>query len=85
MAERIISMRTMLRDALESSGSKLPWNHVTEQIGMFCFSGMTGEMVDELAAKHSIYMTRNGRISMAGVTSKNVGRLAAAMHEVTSK
>lgn len=85
MADRIISMRTMLREALEGSGSTLPWKHVTEQIGMFCFSGMTGEMVDELAAKHSIYMTRNGRISMAGVTSKNVGRLAAAMHEVTSK
>jgi aspartate aminotransferase, mitochondrial len=49
------------------------------------FSGMTGEMVDELAAKHSIYMTRNGRISMAGVTSKNVGRLAEAIHSVTSK
>lgn len=85
MADRIISMRTMLRDKLEGSGSNLPWNHVTEQIGMFCFSGMTPEMVDELAQKHSIYMTRNGRISMAGVTSKNVGRLAAAMHEVTSK
>lgn len=42
-----------------------------------------GEMVDLLAEKHSIYMTRNGRISMAGVNSKNVGRLADAMHQVT--
>lgn len=50
---------------------------------MFAFSGMTPEMVDELAAKHSIYMTRNGRISMAGVNTRNVSRLAAAMHEVT--
>jgi len=36
-----------------------------------------------LAEKHSIYMTRNGRISMAGVNSKNVGRLADAIHQVT--
>jgi aspartate/tyrosine/aromatic aminotransferase len=28
---------------------------------------MSGEMVDSLAGSHSIYMTRNGRISMAGV------------------
>ena len=28
-------------------------------------------------------MTRNGRISMAGVNSHNVRRLAAAMHAVT--
>lgn len=27
---------------------------------------------------------RNGRISMAGVNSKNVGTLAQAMHAVTS-
>jgi aspartate aminotransferase, mitochondrial len=83
MADRIISMRTALRDALEASGSQRSWQHVTDQIGMFCFSGMTGEMVDELTQKHHIYMTRDGRISMAGVTSKNVGRLAEAMHSVT--
>ena len=41
-------------------------------------------MVDALAAQHHIYMTRNGRISMAGVNTKNVGRLAEAMHAVTS-
>ena len=39
--------------------------------------------VDKLANDFSIYMTRNGRISMAGVNSHNVERLAKAMHEVT--
>ena len=68
MADRIISMRTSLRAELEGLGSPLPWKHVTEQIGMFCFSGMTPEQVEALQAK-SIYMTSNGRISMAGVTS----------------
>jgi hypothetical protein len=29
-----------------------------------------------------VYLTRNGRISMAGVTSKNVDYLAHAMHKV---
>jgi len=83
MADRIINMRTQLRSCLEASGSTLKWNHVTDQIGMFCFSGMTGEMVDRLAKEHHIYMTRNGRISMAGVTSGTVERLANAIHDVT--
>lgn len=52
------------------------------QIGMFAFSGMTPEMVDKLASQYSIYMTRNGRISMAGVNTKNIDRLATAMNEV---
>ncbi len=84
MADRIIAMRSLLRQRLEEAGSTLPWGHITDQIGMFAFSGMTGDMVDALAAQHHIYMTRNGRISMAGVNTKNVGRLAEAMHAVTS-
>ena len=83
MADRIIDMRARLRAELEAAGSTLSWNHVTDQIGMFCFSGMTGEQVDRLREEHHIYMTRNGRISMAGVTSGTVARLAKAIHEVT--
>ena len=84
MADRIIDMRSKLREALEKSGSTLRWKHVTDQIGMFCYSGLTPEQVDRLKDEHHIYMTRNGRISMAGVTSKTVERLAQAMHAVTS-
>merc|ERR1712205_92630 len=58
-------------------------DRVTSQIGMFCFSGMTPEQVDRLKTEFHIYMTKNGRISMAGVTSKNVEYLASSMHEVT--
>lgn len=84
MADRIIAMRSLLRKNLEQAGSTMDWKHITDQIGMFAFSGMSGEMVDVMADKHHIYMTRNGRISMAGVNTKNVARLAAAMHAVTS-
>ncbi|KAK6117825.1 hypothetical protein DH2020_048452 [Rehmannia glutinosa] len=83
MADRIIGMRTTLRDNLEKLGSPLSWEHITKQIGMFCYSGMTPEQVDRLTNEFHIYMTRNGRISMAGVTTGNVGYLANAIHEVT--
>lgn len=83
MADRIIGMRTSLRENLEKLDSHLPWEHVTKQIGMFCYSGMTPEQVDRLTKEYHIYMTRNGRISMAGVTTKNVEYLANAIHEVT--
>lgn len=49
MAERIISMRSLLRQNLEDLNSTLPWNHITEQIGMFCFSGISPEQVKPLA------------------------------------
>jgi len=57
MADRIISMRDALRSEVESTGSDMQWKHITEQIGMFCFTGLTPEQVDTLQGK-SIYMTR---------------------------
>ena len=83
MADRIIVMRDTLKASLAKEGSVRNWDHVTSQIGMFCFSGLTPEQVDKLRSEYHIYMTKNGRISMAGVTSKNVGYLAHAMHQVS--
>lgn len=47
MADRIIAMRTTLRDNLLKLGSKHPcqWAHITDQIGMFCFTGLEGPQV----------------------------------------
>ncbi|KMZ59550.1 Aspartate transaminase [Zostera marina] len=83
MADRIIDMRIALRENLENLGSSISWEHITNQIGMFCFSGMTPEQVDQLTDRYHIYMTRNGRISMAGVTTGNVRYIAEAIHKVT--
>ncbi|ODQ63927.1 mitochondrial TPA: aspartate transaminase [Nadsonia fulvescens var. elongata DSM 6958] len=83
MADRMITMRQLLKDNLEALGSTQNWDHVTSQIGMFCYTGLSGEQVDELAQKWSVYCTRDGRISIAGITSGNVKRLAQAIHEVS--
>ena len=40
MAQRIITMRTKLRAVIEAEGSTRSWQHITDQIGMFCFTGM---------------------------------------------
>lgn len=39
--------------------------------------------VERLTKEFSVYMTKDGRISMAGVTSGNVGYLAQGIHAVT--
>ncbi|XP_053402441.1 aspartate aminotransferase, mitochondrial-like isoform X2 [Mercenaria mercenaria] len=83
MADRIITMRSMLKDGLASEGSKHNWQHITDQIGMFCFTGLKPDQVDRLIKEFSIYLTKDGRISVAGLSSSNVGYLAEAMHQVT--
>jgi len=83
MADRIIRMREALKSELAKAGSSKDWAHVTSQIGMFCYSGLTKEQVGRLREEFSIYLTGDGRISMAGVTEANVGYVAGAIHEVT--
>jgi len=83
MADRIINMRSSLRHEIEKLGSSKPWNHITDQIGMFCYTGLKPEQVQRLTDEFHVYLTKDGRISMAGVHSANVGNLAQAMHTVT--
>ncbi|KAK4692808.1 hypothetical protein P7C71_g4463, partial [Lecanoromycetidae sp. Uapishka_2] len=84
MADRIIKMRALLKKNLEDIGSKHDWSHITSQIGMFAYTGLKPEQMDKLAEEHSVYATKDGRISVAGITTDNVKRLAEAMHKVTS-
>ena len=78
MADRIIDMRKSLRSEIEIlDKTNSTWNHVTDQIGMFCFTGLTKVQVDFVKSQHAVYCTADGRISMAGVTSKNVKYVAS--------
>merc|ERR1711920_1113603 len=82
MSMRIQLMRTELYDELVRLGTPGSWTHITSQIGMFSFTGLSPAQSKAMVDKHHIYMLGNGRISMAGVTSKNVKYLAASIDDV---
>ncbi|KAI0425152.1 pyridoxal phosphate-dependent transferase [Xylaria sp. FL1042] len=82
MADRIITMRALLKEHLEKLGSAHDWSHITSQIGMFAYTGLDAASMEKLAKEHSVYATKDGRISVAGITSDNVGRLAEAIYKV---
>lgn len=48
MADRIIKMREQLVAGLKNEGSTHNWQHVIDQIGMFCFTGLKPEQVRTL-------------------------------------
>lgn len=72
MAERIISMRSRLYDNLVALNTPGEWGHIKSQIGMFSFTGLTTPQTKALAEKAHIYMTADGRISMAGLNAHNI-------------
>jgi len=82
MSKRISDMRAALRAKVEELKTPGAWNHITDQIGMFTFTGLTPQQVDVMIEKHHIYLLSNGRISMAGVSSGNVEYIAKAINDV---
>lgn len=79
MADRIISMREKLYNKLVELNTPGEWGHIKSQIGMFSFTGLKPEQVDALASKASIYLTRDGRISMAALNESNVEYFAESV------
>jgi aspartate aminotransferase len=79
MSGRIIDMRKALRAKLEELGTPGTWNHITDQIGMFSYTGLSEKQVLRLREDSHVYMTKNGRISMAGLNTNNVEYFAKAV------
>lgn len=79
MAGRIKDVRGQLVDCLKSMDSSRSWDFITEQIGMFSYTGMTPAQVENMTNKHHVYMTKDGRISLAGLSSGKVEYLANAI------
>lgn len=82
MRNRIKDMRTQLVELLKAKGATQDFSFITEQNGMFSFSGLTPEQVDRLKDEFAIYAVRSGRINVAGITSKNIDVLAEAIVKV---
>ncbi|KAL7273586.1 Aspartate aminotransferase, cytoplasmic, partial [Rhizina undulata] len=82
MSGRIKDMRTALYNKLVELGTPGDWSHITKQIGMFSFTGLTEKQVLKLREEAHVYLTKNGRISMAGLNTHNVEYFATAVDKV---
>jgi len=79
MSGRITGVRGTLRAALEKRMPEKDWSFVTSQIGMFSFTGLTKEQVENMTNKWHVYMTFDGRISLAGLNTAKCDYLADAI------
>jgi aspartate/tyrosine/aromatic aminotransferase len=82
MRNRINGMRTLFQKTMESRNTGRDWSFITQQTGMFSFSGLKPEQVDALHDKHAIYIVRDGRINVAGMSAETMDRLCDAIVSV---
>jgi aspartate/tyrosine/aromatic aminotransferase len=79
MRNRIRGMREALVRGLARRGVKQDFGFIERQRGMFSYSGLTDDQVEQLRREHSIYIVRGGRINVAGITPQNVDYLCEAI------
>eukprot|EP00002_Diphylleia_rotans_P018609 TRINITY_DN3601_c0_g1_i2.p1 TRINITY_DN3601_c0_g1~~TRINITY_DN3601_c0_g1_i2.p1 ORF type:complete len:416 (-),score=95.90 TRINITY_DN3601_c0_g1_i2:143-1390(-) len=82
MVQRMKGLRSALVAELILAGVSGDWHHIERQVGMFAYSGLSTDQVRELQTKHHIYMADDGRISIAGLCSQDIPKIASAMHDV---
>ena len=81
MAGRIKTVRRELFEELTRLNPDKDWSFVTRQIGMFSFTGLSPAQVERMTGTHKIFMTKDGRISLAGLSSAKVKYLANAIDD----
>ncbi|XP_076045137.1 aspartate aminotransferase, cytoplasmic-like [Oratosquilla oratoria] len=84
MSDRIKEMRTGLKERLIKLGTPGTWEHITDQIGMFSFTGLSAEQVKYMAEKYHIYLLSSGRVNMCGLTTHNLDYVAEAIHDAVT-
>ena len=72
MRNRLSSTRDSLVEKLCAKASNVDFRHLRHHKGMFSFMGLDKSQVDRLIQEFGIYLTDNGRISLAGLTQENI-------------
>jgi aspartate aminotransferase len=79
MSGRIKGVRQSLHDELTALMPEKDWSFVLQQIGMFSFTGLSPKQVENMTNKWYVFMTKDGRISLAGLSLAKCKYLAEAI------
>lgn len=82
MRQRILRMRGLLKEKLSQALPELDFSYLTQQQGMFSYTGLTAEQVDLLKQHYGIYLVRSGRMCTAGLNLSNIDYVAESMAAV---
>ena len=82
MRVRIKDMRQKLVDGLKAAGVQQDMGFITEQIGMFSYSGLNKDQMVRLRTEFGVYGTDTGRMCVAALNSKNIAHVCASIAKV---
>lgn len=82
MRARIHTMRQTVYDRLTELAPHYDASYMIKQQGMFSYTGLSSEQILRLREEFGVYMLDSGRISVPGLTTKNVEYYAKSLAAV---
>ena len=82
MRVRIKEMRQKMVDGLKAAGVKQDFSFITEQIGMFSYSGLSKEHMVRLRNEFGVYGTDSGRMCVAALNNRNMNHVCQSIAKV---
>jgi aromatic-amino-acid transaminase len=82
MRLRIKQMRIALVEKLKAAGVKRDMSFITQQIGMFSYSGLTKEQMVRLRNEFGVYGIDSGRLCVAALNNGNIDYVCASIAKV---
>ncbi|MCW5642240.1 MAG: aspartate/tyrosine/aromatic aminotransferase [Rhodoferax sp.] len=82
MRVRIKSMRQKLVDGLKAAGVQQDMGFITQQVGMFSYSGLSKDQMVRLRNEFGVYGTDTGRMCVAALNDKNIAHVCASIAKV---
>lgn len=82
MRSRIKQMRVALVEKLKGAGVKQDMGFITDQIGMFSYSGLGKDQMVRLRNEFGVYGTDTGRMCVAALNSKNIDYVCQSIAKV---
>ena len=82
MRVRIKTMRKKFVEGLKAAGVQRDFSFITDQIGMFSYSGLTKDQMVRLRNEFGVYGTDTGRMCVAVLNEKNIDHVCASVAKV---
>uniref|UniRef100_UPI0037E91A78 putative aspartate aminotransferase, cytoplasmic 2 n=1 Tax=Semicossyphus pulcher TaxID=241346 RepID=UPI0037E91A78 len=80
LVERCMLIRDLLRQRLRILGTPGCWDHLTQQSGLYCCTGLNGQQVDFLSKRRHIYLLPSGCLNVSAINGLNLDYIAESIH-----
>ncbi|KAI3372423.1 hypothetical protein L3Q82_022911, partial [Scortum barcoo] len=80
IVERCMLIRNILKERLRLLGTPGCWDHLTQQGGLYCCTGLNGQQVEFLSQRRHVYLLPTGCLNVSAINGRNLDCVAESIH-----